>query len=873
MSSADLGVITAPPPRPPRHPARTTAARTPKQRVPSTNQEGVAEASVPDEGQQAPEYAYIQALLRERQRLYATAGLAVNAVGQERETLGGPNFPTARARSLDQIVRQIRLMRMQWVQPVIPRSVRKTSHILRLGSALLADLCIRVPALLTAQAMQAQFKPLDDSREAQEAATLKEEWVHAVLLGGDGYRALLDQGETSVWRDLVDNLFHAGRGGFLLSATADRWSASNPDFPKEADYADDSPDTPDSRRRSGARKYTEALDRFRRAPEHFPFVLENLDPLTMYVRENADGVQDEAVVFAVRPLRETAAQYGLQLADDTYRGSDVQQGASGARYLPGPDGVGRPYPLRDFASRAVTLGQGIQCVTYYCGARRALALGLVPPEESDPHVGLWAQYVDGILVQQGPLPGPAWHPLPVFACFGQSTAIPDPTYRSVPAVFPLVEACLSLDRLATMQENLAQWTSWAPIIEEDKSGGGTGSVGLPGQVLADPEEQQKPQRDVSPERKVIEPGGYYEMPAGRTARFLTYPPEAAAIVEKHRAMLEEHIQLIGASASLRGVSGGATSGFMQLLNQIASRSVYDPITKNMSATVAQAVKYTLWQIWYRFPEGVPAYLGGDERRGKKKGWFTLSPKDVAPDAEGVRKGTPFLACEIKADPLLPVDELQREQRGINALEKHVYDVATVREKYFDDPAPEQTAARVLADSVLNDPVTQAVLTTRSQVQQGIVPPDIAIALLAAKTGLPPDVAARLAQQAGVAPPPAPVLPGQPPLLLGPNGQPLPPGMGPPPPPGLPPGMFPPGMPGPSAIGAGGFAPGMEPVPGMPNVGPLPQPGLPVVNGMPPAMPNAFGGGGGGGFVGSTGGHLPAQPLPAQRAGAAGLAAP
>lgn len=691
-----------------------------------------------------PDYQYVAQLVATRKRVYGGGAGTVRASGArtEDESTGGAPANVGRSASggvgLETLIREVRLRRQMRIDPRIPRAYRKTTQVVRPGQSLLADLGVRIPAVLGAKPMQVRAEPLDDEEDSMVAATLKEDFIHAVLLGAEGRRGLMDQGgDTSVWRLWLDNLVNATRGAFTLQVRDDRWSPLEPGYPKRSEYQDDGDDVPEGKRQSGDRKWTRAVERFKR--QQFPFVLESCDPLSVYAEKDDEGRDDEAIVVAQRPYRKTLSQYGLKPAGQGERGRDVLDGDT-QQYRAGPRGFGVAYPPNEFPTTG-KYPDAVQTVTWYGSARRAFDLGLT--DGDDPDLGVWAHYVDGVLVDSGPLWGPSWHPLPVFRAVGLPTAMPDPTYEGVSGIMHLLELADVLDQIFTMEMHVAYWSAWPPIVEEDATSG-AGATGIGGDTIVDPERAQRPGGPVARERKVIEPAGFYKVPPGRRWRYMTLPAESTAHLERLYTKARELFDLLGVPGVFRGAGGPSQAGYAIAQLLIAAKSMYDPLLSNSCAAVRMSVMWMWWQIWKRFPEGVSVYVGGDATKDKKGGWITLRPQDIAPDAKpgtaGAGTGTPFLACSVTAEPLMPVDEAQLEQRGINALTAKVLDIDNVREHYFKDPAPEKTAARVMADEALAHPIAVSSLRIRALVQQKLLLPELAPLVFAQEVGIPPELA-------------------------------------------------------------------------------------------------------------------------------------
>jgi hypothetical protein len=421
-------------------PVKRTGPRKPDSSV----EAGIKEDLPPNDAVEAPPYGYVTRLLRDRER-----EMGGSASGSRSVRDAGTRQANAGQRSFTDIVREIRRRRKLLVTPPIPPGYRKTTQVVRAGQALFADLTHRLPAVLTAKPMTCQADPVDDDEDAQEAATLKEEWTTSVLLGMEGRRSILDAGQTSVWRDCMDNLVNTGRACWSLVERLDRWSEANPRYPHFDHYEDDGVDGDEGegedlgsavenylarerstrrargegqpkRKRSGSEKFLQAVEHFKRATP--PFVLEAVDPLSMHLIQDADGVEDEGVVVVNRPYRETLAGWGLKPTEEADGRPGTIAGTAG-RYAAGPMGFGRAYPMIDAEPERPYEPEHVETVTYYCSAKRALWLGLADPgsREYDPDCGLWAHYVDGICVASGPLWCPSWHPLPIFRAYGLTT--------------------------------------------------------------------------------------------------------------------------------------------------------------------------------------------------------------------------------------------------------------------------------------------------------------------------------------------------------------------------------------------------------------------------------------------------------------------
>jgi hypothetical protein len=762
----------SPPPPGVTPPAIRPAGKAPKKRNPPRKIE--EEVAPVKGGVHAPGYGYVHQLVEQRERIYGGAGRDVDTpagsalsdlegAGGRQGSRGDPS--SRRTKTIRN--REIRLRRMQLIEPRVPRNYKLTSQVSRAGQALFADLCLRIPAVLAARPMQCRAIPLDDDDDSMTAATRKEEWTHAVLLGSEGERALLDQGRTSIWRRYWDSIVNAGEGSFQLTVRSDRWSEKNRRFPRPGDYADDPEGTAKTKRRTGSQKYVRAVKAYKQ--DVVPFVMESLDPQMVFVQKDSEGVEDEAVVVASRPYRETLSGAGLLPAGNRKYGTLQGKPASpdgdmgGRRYLVGPNGLGEPYPISDFPKMQYQ-PERVETATYYCSGQRARYLGLIPAlteNEDEPDaeadgaldrglddIGVWAQYVDGVLVDHGPLWGPEFHPLPVFTAPGLTTDIPDPNFESIPVPFHLIELADLLDQIFTMELHVAFWSAFPPLVESDQTGGGALAAGLPGDTAIDPESVQRPRSDATKEQVTIEPGKYFRLPAGRKLEYLVLPAEATAHLQGLYQKAREMFDLLGVPSVFRGQGESQQPGYSIAQLMTAAKSLYDPIVDNATTCAGMAVKYLWWQVWRRFREGVPAFVGGEARNDKRAGWLWLEPGDVAPGADGPGKGVPFLQCRVTADPLLPMDEAQMELRGIRAVQAQMIDEDTAREKYFGDMSPEKTAARILGDAALKHPLVQLPLTYRSAVRMGLLMPELAVAAMAKDLGIDPGLAFQQLAQHG-----------------------------------------------------------------------------------------------------------------------------
>lgn len=693
-----------------------------------------------------PPYALVDDLVKQRERIFGVTGSSLlTTTGQERlPTASGAAMDIAR-RSKTIRNREIRLRRMLLVEPRIPDAYAKTTQRVRAGQSLLGDMALRLPATLLHKPYQVRVQPFEDEDDARMASTALEDFIHSFLLGKPGTRALLDRGKTSVWRDMMDNLISAGEGCFLLQERKDKWSEDNPRHPQMAWYADDTEAVPASRRKSANKKYVEATDKFRRARP--PFTVENLDPQMVYVVEDYEGREDEAIIVSQRPYRSALAHHGLmpfkggnRQAPDVYQSGDKRR-----YYVAGPNGLGAPYPIRDFPTGRY-LPESVQTVSYFCSAERAFALGLT--DGSDPDLGVWAHYVDGVCVDWGGLWGPEDHPLPVFASPGLSSAIPDPNFKGIPALMHLLELADVMDQIFTMELHIAYWSAFPPVLEEDKSTTGGGATGLPDAMIEDPLSVQRPGGAGAGGPIVyLAPGQYYPVPAGKTLRYFTLPPEATVHLERLYEKAQGLWDLLGIPGVFRGSGGAQQPGYAIAQLTIAARSLFDPLVDNATVLVAKACKYLLWQIWKRFPEGVSVYAGTSDTR--KDGWLHIKPKDIAPDATDAGTGTPWLELTVSADPLLPTDEALMETRGQNAVEKKMMDRISAMEKYYKDPSPEKTMARMIAQQAMEHPVSIANNVYRSLVRSGELIPILAVQMYAKEFGVDPMQALQQFQAAGV----------------------------------------------------------------------------------------------------------------------------
>jgi len=670
----------------------------------------------------APPIEYVEGLNQERRSLYQSKR-SHRATDQGSAQSGGM--------SLQDLIQEIQLRRQLRVDPVVPKEYRKTTKMVRGGQALFADACQRIISALTANSLKIKAIPLDEhtGHDAQAVATKKEEWTVAVLLGQEGYRGRLDIGETSLFRDCVDNIVNAGRCSFMLTTKEERWSESA-GFPiSEKDYSNDDDEVPKRQRRNKGEKLRDARKAHRRA--YLPFVMERLDPLSAHVVKDSDGVEDEAVVVTQRPYRKTLSNVGLQPNGQNIQGD--------APFIPGPMGLGTAYPPDSPDVEWPSIEpSSVEVITYFASAKRAHQMGW-----TDGKKGVWAYYVEGNMVDHGPLDGPADHPLPVFQTIGLSTAILDDVDRAVPVSLHFMELADELDEIDTMLHHLARQFAFPLLLEEDAGSGGFGATGLQGDILNTPESVQQNDRQVQGKSQRIVPGGFYEVPPGRTWRYLSPSSESQAIIRDLRESIREKMDLVAIPSVFRGAGGPSQAGYAIAQLTIMARSLYDPVIDNWTATIRKAVQYLWWQVWAKFSDGIPAYFWGDDQREQPSKWLTLTPKDIAPDGDGkAGSGTPFLACTIQGDPMLPIDEAQLERRGIDAVASRMVDRQQAQEKYFNDPSPERTQAAIMADSVMEDPLTVALITIREQVRAGLLAPKLAPMFLASKLGIDPEIAAQ-----------------------------------------------------------------------------------------------------------------------------------
>ncbi|MDO8673057.1 MAG: hypothetical protein Q7O66_16740 [Dehalococcoidia bacterium] len=273
----------------------------------------------------------------------------------------------------------------------------------------------------------------------------------------------------------------------------------------------------------------------------------------------------------------------------------------------------------------------------------------------------------------------------------------------------------------------------------------------------------------------------------RNVRFLEAPQTSKALGDLVQ-IINMMIDRSGLAAVMYGQGASSSSGYMVSQLMTAAQLVYSPIVKNARMALAQMIPF-LWQLIERRIRRKVYVWGTGTGKGQSE-WLGLGPDDI----DG------YYACNVDLKPLLPMDEIAQRDSALRMTQGGLWSEEHARE-HTGLAQPEEEADQIAVEQYMKRPeVNQPILEDAAR-RAGLIKPQ----------------------------PPTPAGP-QPPVILGPDGQPLPPsgqGVGGP---GMPPiaGMQPqvPGVnlplvpPAPQTAGAGGPPVGLQRQPGG-NFGPPP----------------------------------------------------
>lgn len=393
----------------------------------------------------------------------------------------------------------------------------------------------------------------------------------------------------------------------------------------------------------------------------------------------------------------------------------------------------------------------------------------------------WCVVIDGTMAPGFPKVNPYAPRIPYFRA------------KSDPVLFALSFLVPGFDSLLTM------WLNWTyvgayPTPQMTSPANAAPSLGDVGLEMEPGGGENK--------KAVWKPGMQIEPPPGYVFSFVS-PPPIGQDVQQMAQIYRQLIESAGVASVLRGAAGSDYSGY--LANQLiaAATLTYKNLGTAMQSQLAAMGQFMWHVINTRIKQEV--YVLATEEDAKKKetkNWLGLKPTGAM---NGQCAPIDMLAkMEVKLRPVLPTDE-QAASMIASQLTQPVNQLIsknTARERYLQMEDPEGEGDKIAVERALDtDPHLQQLQITEALRKAGYLPP---------------------AQSP----------------LLGPNGQPLPPGgggppqMGPPGAAGPPQGPGTPGIPGltqpmqPGPPQGGGAGQGGRPAggfPGMPgNQGPQAQ---------------------------------------------------
>lgn len=320
----------------------------------------------------------------------------------------------------------------------------------------------------------------------------------------------------------------------------------------------------------------------------------------------------------------------------------------------------------------------------------------------------WAVVIDGSLAPGFPKPNPyskLKHPLPYFRA------------KCEPVLFSLLPLVPALDRLLTMKQNWAYLSAYPnPVLERDAN------AVAPDLGLGD---------DDAPSTFTWKPGKMIEPPAGYKFRFISPPPEGAAL-DSHIREIIDLIGIAGIAGIMRGQAAADASGY--LANQLiaAATLTYRRLSEALRVQFAQAGEF-LWElVEHRIKQEVYVLSQGTYDKKKK----TYVKSRGGPEYLGLKPGggvkdqcAPVemlgpLAIEFR--PVLPTDEQARAMIALQLVNapKQLISKRFALEHYLQHEDPEGMADEIAVEDALdNDPTLRQIQISEALSEAGIADPN------------------------------------------------------------------------------------------------------------------------------------------------------
>lgn len=208
------------------------------------------------------------------------------------------------------------------------------------------------------------------------------------------------------------------------------------------------------------------------------------------------------------------------------------------------------------------------------------------------------------------------------------------------------------------------------------------------------------------------------------------PPGVNADLKAMIQLVMGMIDTAGIGPVMRGESPGSdASGYLANQLMTAARLAYDPITDNARFLLHDGAEFMLYGVDKLARHPVAVWGEGDE---KAKAWLELASKHL----DGIYE------TEAKLEPMLPSNFILEGQFGLMQAQAGAISMYTHREKFLKLQSPEEEDIRLAVERVMSSPQVQAMMDAKIGKNAGLIP---------------------------VAPP---TQPPAPPVIYGPDGQPL-----------------------------------------------------------------------------------------------------
>ncbi len=356
----------------------------------------------------------------------------------------------------------------------------------------------------------------------------------------------------------------------------------------------------------------------------------------------------------------------------------------------------------------------------------------------------WVVTINGKMAPDFPKKNPYAPSIPYFRAVGE------------PVLYSLRYLVPAIDALLTMQQNWAYLAAFpVPKLKPLPNNQQNPALDLP---TGDPSE--------APVGFTWKPGFAMAPPPGYDLEFMS-PPPAGADIEKLVTILRDLVDVAGIPSIFRGIGGARQAGYAVNQLMAAASLAYRQLGRALQRQFEKASEFML-DVIEDMDETVYVRAYGNE--GQR---VFLGVKGSGDTTENIASLEDIAGVEFEFKPVMPTDEQAMEMIAIQAVNapKQLMSKETALRDYFQVADPQAELDRIVVENTMDtDPTLHMLVVSNALKKAKINPPE----------------------------------PPQPPGLVGPNGQPLPPSA---PPGGGPPPMTPPGVPGvPQPMVPGGTAP-------------------------------------------------------------------